>query len=745
MLTDIQQGHDRGQSPFDGRYVEAVDDSSSVSLRNDESGVFQYFEVSGQRRTGQIEAITDIARGQVTRLEQFKYPTPRRVTECVEDVIHSILVFRQLAKYLRGSRWIFNSSDGAGHPDRFAVFSKGPTVVPIRLVRLRAGLDDSTGGLSWKKRNSMSPLLILIIGIAVVLGLIIVCRINAFLALITAALVVSLMAPGEIGSRVDRVASAFGAMAGNIGIVIALAAVIGQCMMSSGAADRIVRAFLSVLGEKRAPAALMGSGFVLAVPVFFDTVFYLLVPLARSLHQKTRKHYLLYVLAISAGGAITHTLVPPTPGPLLMAATLGIDVGLMILVGAMVALPAAVAGIAFSRFLDNRMSVPMRSTTGEERREPVPDAEMPSLLSSLLPIVLPVLMISANTIVTTMADGQHAGRLSVDDVPDWAEFSRRLSDSTVGRYVNEELVRLGRRPLTDPADAAQTQDTVAALNRVLEDRHFYQPAAFESVLIPRWKAAAVTDGAALETAKRTLEFYQLQASLGPRTKPVVVERMNRLLLEIAFPDVIRPHQWNTGLRRASRWTALFGNANFSLLLSAAIALSVYVRHRRPSKAELSRSVEAALMSGGAIILITAAGGAFGKMLDVAGVGDAIKTGFSSQSADGGTAFLLLGFAIAAVFKVAQGSSTTAMIVVAGMLAPLVSNAALPFNAVYLATAIGAGSLVGSWMNDSGFWIFAKMSGLTETEALKSWTPLLLVLAGVSLAMTLLLARVLPLV
>ena len=71
----------------------------------------------------------------------------------------------------------------------------------------------------------------------------------------------------------------------------------------------------------------MGSGFVLAVPVFFDTVFYLLVPLGRSLYRRTGTHYLKYVLAIGCGGAITHTLVPPTPGPLLMAANLNIDLG----------------------------------------------------------------------------------------------------------------------------------------------------------------------------------------------------------------------------------------------------------------------------------------------------------------------------------------------------------------------------------------------------------------------------------
>ena len=86
-----------------------------------------------------------------------------------------------------------------------------------------------------------------------------------------------------------------------------------------------------------------------------------------------------------------------------------------------------------------------------------------------------------------------------------------------------------------------------------------------------------------------------------------------------------------------------------------------------------------------------------------------------------------------------------------MMAAILEGSSVPpaqllgFHPVYLATAIGGGSLVGSWMNDSGFWIFAKMGGLTEVEALKSWTPMLVVLGVVSFLMTLLLANVMPLV
>ncbi len=106
---------------------------------------------------------------------------------------------------------------------------------------------------------------------------------------------------------------------------------------------------------------------------------------------------------------------------------------------------------------------------------------------------------------------------------------------------------------------------------------------------------------------------------------------------------------------------------------------------------------------------------------------------------------MLGFGVSAVLKIAQGSSTVAMITASGMLAAMVpAPDSLGFHPVYLATAIGSGSLVGSWMNDSGFWIFARMGGLTEAEALKSWTPLLVLMGFAGLLVTVALATVLPL-
>jgi len=448
----------------------------------------------------------------------------------------------------------------------------------------------------------MSPVVILLIGVAVLIALIIVLRVNAFIALITAAMLVSLLSPGDLAEKVSRVAGAFGSVVGAIGIVIALAAVIGRCLMDSGAADRIVRSFLKALGEKRASTALMASGFVLSAPVFFDTVFYLLVPLARSLWKRTRKNYILYATAIVAGAAITHTLVPPTPGPLFMANQFKIDLGTMIGIGILIGLPAAALGLVVCKIINRFTDIPMRPYSGEPEPEPLDDSQLPPLWISLAPVILPVILISANT------------------------FTKALGAS-------------------------------------------------ESV---------------------------------------------------------------TGV------TAVLGNPNLALLISAAIAMFVLVRRRKLSLKQLAQTVDKALMSGGIIILITAGGGAFGAMLREAGVQESVKSLVDIEGQGLGLMVLVTAFAVASVIKFAQGSGTVSMITTASMFGAMgISSDMLGCSPVYLAMAIGSGSLVGDWMNNSGFWIFAKMSVLTETETLKSWTILTAMLGLFALAFTLMFAYILP--
>ena len=462
----------------------------------------------------------------------------------------------------------------------------------------------------------MHPTLILLVGIATILAGIVVLRLNAFLALIIAAIVVSLLAPGEAAVKIARVAEGFGRTAGTVGIVIALAAIIGKAMMDSGAADRIVNAFLALLGEKRGATALCSTGYILSIPVFFDTVFFLLVPLARSMYGRTNRNYLKYLLAIAAGAGATHTLVPPTPGPLAIAGTLGVDLGTMVLVGAGVALPAAAAGLLAAGWLDRRMPVVPQAPAGlgVSAAAVAPTAPLPGLVPSLLPILLPVLLISSHTVVVSMT----------------------------------------ARP---------------------------------GMQVAMWS---------------TLEPY----------------------------------------------AAILGNPNLALLVGTGIAMWVYARQRRASRADIAEMVESSLTSAGVMILIIAASGGFGVALQATEIGSVIERAFVGQAAasgiGSGLVFLFLGFGVASLIKLAQGSSTVAMITTAAMLAAMLPAKGLPFHTVYVATAIASGSLVGTWMNDSGFWLFSKMGGVTEIDTLKSWTPVLGIVGVTAMVTTLVLALLVPL-
>ena len=131
------------------------------------------------------------------------------------------------------------------------------------------------------------------------------------------------------------------------------------------------------------------------------------------------------------------------------------------------------------------------------------------------------------------------------------------------------------------------------------------------------------------------------------------------------------------------------------------------------------------------------------MLQAAEIGPAIQAMFGDNSSSG-VVLLILGFLVASLLKFAQGSSTVAMITTSAMLASMITPGLLGFHPVYIATAIGSGAMVGSWMNDSGFWIISKMGGLTEVETFKTWTAVAAIVGTVSGLTTLALALVLPL-
>lgn len=267
--------------------------------------------------------------------------------------------------------------------------------------------------------GGQGPLVSLVAGIVAIVLLLIVLDLPPFIALVVAGLVVGITAPQVAFANVPgEFATAFGENMAGIGIPILMAAVIGKSMIESGAADRIVRGFSAVVGEDRTELSLFGSSFVIAIPVFFDNVFYLLAPLARAARSRTGGNYTLFIVAVGAAGAVTHAFVPPTPGPLLAASEIGANLGATIVVGVLIGFPTAlVAGLGYGYFINRRIDIPLRDAMGTsvdelESKVETPTSALPGLFESLLPILLAVLLVAANTGVET-ALGEESGPAAV--------------------------------------------------------------------------------------------------------------------------------------------------------------------------------------------------------------------------------------------------------------------------------------------------------------------------------------------
>ncbi len=479
------------------------------------------------------------------------------------------------------------------------------------------------------------PIFILCVGVVIVVGGIIGLKLHPFLALLSAALVVALLTPtasleqfyiskGSSAAEAlklanksigERIATEFGNTCAKIGILIAMAAIIGKAMLDSGSAEKVVRAMLKLTGIKKAPIGFILSSFFLTIPVFVDTVLFLMMPLAKAMSIRLgNKNYLMLVLTVIAGAVMANSFVPPSPGPLFLVGALNVPIGLMMVCGTLLGLCTITVGYFYAIWASKKWPIPLRDAP-DARLEDIAiiankdDKELPPLGLALLPAVFPLVTICIRSAVEAFATP--------------------------------------KVPLTE--------------------------------------------------------------------SPF----LNKLIDVVLF----------------------FGDKNIALFAGAVFALLVLIRQKKTMKSGLTAFVQTALMSGGGIILITAAGGAFGGMLQQTGISSRI----ADMTKDYQMALIPLAFFITAVVRTAQGSATVALITASGILAGMAQNANLGFNPVYLCLAIGAGAKLVPWMNDAGFWIMCKTSNLTEREALKTIAPMQTIMGLAGLILTMIAAQLFPMI
>ena len=189
----------------------------------------------------------------------------------------------------------------------------------------------------------------LILGVTVLIFLVLRTKIHAFLALIIAASITGLvggMIPGDVAGAIS---AGFGSTLGSIGIVIGLGVMMGRILEVSGAAETLAYSLIKFVGKKKEEWAMGIAGYIISIPIFCDSAYVILNPLVKKLSSKTGKSVVSIGVALAAGLVITHSLVPPTPGPLGVAGIFGVDIGLMIGLGLVCAIPLLVVGVLYAK------------------------------------------------------------------------------------------------------------------------------------------------------------------------------------------------------------------------------------------------------------------------------------------------------------------------------------------------------------------------------------------------------------
>ncbi|MEN6427862.1 MAG: GntP family permease [Phycisphaerales bacterium] len=191
---------------------------------------------------------------------------------------------------------------------------------------------------------------------------------------------------------VTAVNTGFGGTIGDIGIVILAGAIIGVFLEKSGGALTLAQRTIHVVGQKNVPLAMGLIGYIVSIPVFCDSGFVILAPLAKAMSRRAGVPLAASAIALSLGLYATHTMVPPTPGPIAAAGLLEADLGLVILWGLPVSLIALAAGWLFALLATRNTPVEVNARD-ETTTQTVADLHRPSALKSVIPILLPIVLI----------------------------------------------------------------------------------------------------------------------------------------------------------------------------------------------------------------------------------------------------------------------------------------------------------------------------------------------------------------
>ncbi|HPE89872.1 MAG TPA: gluconate:H+ symporter [Spirochaetales bacterium] len=257
-----------------------------------------------------------------------------------------------------------------------------------------------------------------VIGLVVAMAIIIVSvtktKIHVFPAMIIGALAAGLVAGIAPADVIANIISGFGGTIGSIGIIIGFGVMMGAIFEVSGAAKRMALTFIKMLGKGKEDIAMGITGFIVSIPVFCDSAFVVLSPLAKSLSRNTGKSLIRISCALGAALLVTHSLVPPTPGPLAIVNYFKLDLGMFMIYSLIASVFIAIGGLVYARWVGKKLfKLPDPNDSSKLIDRPYTDAELetpeqlvhenlPGTFISFAPILIPIVLILLNTVTTVL-------------------------------------------------------------------------------------------------------------------------------------------------------------------------------------------------------------------------------------------------------------------------------------------------------------------------------------------------------
>lgn len=236
----------------------------------------------------------------------------------------------------------------------------------------------------------MLILFLILLVLALILLTIVKYEIHPFLALFGGALLFGLLAGMDAELILLSISEGFGGVLGSVGLLIILGVILGTFLEKTGGAIVLAERILNWTGKKAINLTMMLGGYFLSIPVFGDSTIIMMNPIAKSLALKTSRSYAGTMIALSLGAMCSHSLVPPTPGPIATAGILGADLGQLIFFGIIVSLLTLIPGYIFVNVSVSKIPLVAKLSTSEEKLNRI---KFPSALKSFLPIVIPLMLI----------------------------------------------------------------------------------------------------------------------------------------------------------------------------------------------------------------------------------------------------------------------------------------------------------------------------------------------------------------